>query len=119
MIKKIKLLLFTLLFIFPLNVLAQYPIVKGASSVTGESPLLPIFKTAKQGIILVLGAVGILAICGLVLALILYLTAAGDEDRIGDGAKIFKTSMLQIFIVVFGLTIIFLAQKILGGGGYF
>lgn len=112
--RKIKLLLYILLSAFPVKVLAQYPIVKGASSVSGDSPLLPLFNMAKQFMTLVLGILGILAIFGLLLALILYLTSAGDEDRIGDGAKVFKTAMLQFFIAVFGLAIVFLAQKILG-----
>jgi|GEM_PF-3218952 hypothetical protein len=119
MIKKIKFLFYTLFFIFPGTVLAQYPIVQGASSVSDNSIVLPILNTVRQVMTWVLGGIGMLAILSLLLSLMLYLISAGDEERIGDSAKAFKTAVVQIFIAVFGLTIVYFAGKVFDDQRYF
>jgi hypothetical protein len=111
---KIKVFFLSLFIIFPARVLAQYPIV-ASKKVSSDSFSPLIFNAAKQMIVLVLGIVGVLAIFGFVLSLVLYVTAAGDEERIGAGAKVFKTSLVQVFIVIFGLILVFFAQKVLAG----
>jgi len=119
MIKKIKFLLYTSFFIFPGTVLAQYPVVKGDSTVSGDSIFLPILNIVRQIITWVLGGIGMLAIFSLLLSLVLYLTSAGDEDRINDSSKALKTAVVQIFIAVFGLTIVYFAGKVFDDQRYF
>jgi hypothetical protein len=53
-----------------------------------------------------LGITGVLAIIMLVIGAIMYLTSAGDEDRIDSGKKIFKYSLIGIVIVMSALVIV-------------
>ncbi len=52
------------------------------------------------------GIVGILAIIMLVIGALMYLSAAGDEDRIDDGKKIVKFSIIGIIIAFAALIIV-------------
>lgn len=53
-----------------------------------------------------LSIVGILAVIMMVIGGVLYLTAAGDEDRIDTGKKIFKYSVFGIVIALVSLVLV-------------
>lgn len=53
-----------------------------------------------------LGIAGILALIMLVIGGIMYLTSAGDEERVESGKKIFKFSLIGIIIVMASMVIV-------------
>ncbi|HOW60597.1 MAG TPA: hypothetical protein P5548_01240 [Candidatus Moranbacteria bacterium] len=66
-----------------------------------------------------LAIVGILAVIGFVIAGIIYLTAAGDEDQIARGKKTMIYSLVGIIVALMGVIIIKAVQSMLGGGSSF
>lgn len=52
------------------------------------------------------GIVGILSIIMLIIGALMYLTSAGDEDRIDDGKKIVKYSIIGIIVAFAALVIV-------------
>jgi hypothetical protein len=63
-----------------------------------------------------LGLVGILGVIGFAIAGILYLTAAGDEDRIGYAKRAMTWSIVGVIVALLGLVIVRAAASMLGGG---
>lgn len=63
----------------------------------------------------ILGLVGFLGIIGFAIAGILYLTAAGDEDRIGTAKKAMMWSIVGVIVALLGVVIIQAANTMLGG----
>ena len=59
--------------------------------------------------------VGVLGVIGFVIAGIIYLTAAGDEDQIGRGKRTMINSIIGIIVALLGLIIIRAVQGMLGG----
>lgn len=59
--------------------------------------------------------VGIIAVIGFAIAGILYLTAAGDEDRIGTAKKAMMYSIIGVIVALLGLVILRAAENMLGG----
>jgi hypothetical protein len=53
-----------------------------------------------------LGIAGVLSLIMLVIGAIMYLTSAGDEERIDSGKKIFKYSLIGIVIIMSALVIV-------------
>ena len=62
-----------------------------------------------------LGIVGILGVIGFAIAGILYLTAAGDEDRIATAKKAMTWSIVGVVVALLGLVILKAAESMLGG----
>jgi len=62
-----------------------------------------------------LGIVGILGVIGFAIAGILYLTAAGDEDRIATAKKAMTYSILGVVVALIGLVILRAVESMLGG----
>ncbi len=58
--------------------------------------------------------VGIVAVIGFAIAGILYLTAAGDEDRIGTAKKAMTWSIVGVIVALVGLVILSAAENMLG-----
>jgi cytochrome bd-type quinol oxidase subunit 2 len=59
--------------------------------------------------------VGILAVIAFVIAGILYLTAAGNEDQIGKAKKAMVYAIVGVIVALLGLVVIFAVQALLGG----
>lgn len=59
--------------------------------------------------------VGILGVIGFAIAGILYLTAAGDEDRIATAKKAMTWSIVGVIVALLGLVILKAAGALLGG----
>jgi len=53
-----------------------------------------------------LGIAGVLTLIMLVIGGIMYLTSAGDEDRIDSGKKIFRNSLIGIVIILAAMVLV-------------
>lgn len=62
-----------------------------------------------------LGIVGVLGVIGFAIAGILYLTAAGDEERIATAKKAMTWSIVGVVVALLGLVILKAAETMLGG----
>jgi hypothetical protein len=67
----------------------------------------------------ILGIVGILGVIGFAIAGILYLTAAGDDDRIKTAKKAMMYSIVGILVALMGLIIMQAIKGALGGQSNF
>lgn len=63
----------------------------------------------------ILGLVGLLGIIGFAIAGILYLTAAGDDDRISTAKRAMTWSIVGVIVALLGVVIIQAANTMLGG----
>lgn len=63
-----------------------------------------------------LALVGMIAIIGFVIAGILYLTSAGDEEQIERAKKAMLYSIIGVVVALIGLVIIFAVDTLLSGG---
>jgi len=61
-----------------------------------------------------LGIVGFIGVIGFAIAGILYLTAAGDEDRIATAKRAMTWSIVGVIVALLGVVIIVAAQGLLG-----
>jgi len=66
-----------------------------------------------------LALVGILGVIGFAIAGILYLTAAGDEDRIGLAKRAMTWSIVGVIVALLGLVIVRAAASMIGGSNTF
>jgi hypothetical protein len=66
-----------------------------------------------------LGLVGFIGVIGFAIAGVLYLTAAGDEDRIAQAKKAMSYSIIGVIVAIVGVVILKAAQTMLGGTGQF
>ena len=62
-----------------------------------------------------MGLVGVVGVIGFAIAGILYLTAAGDEDRIGTAKKAMLYSIIGVIVAILGLVILKAAASMLSG----
>ncbi|HBI34090.1 MAG TPA: hypothetical protein DEA43_02875 [Candidatus Moranbacteria bacterium] len=53
-----------------------------------------------------LGTMGIIALIMLVIGAIMYLTSAGDEDRVKKGKEIFKYSLIGVFLAMASMVLV-------------
>ena len=63
----------------------------------------------------ILGLVGVLGVIGFAIAGILYLTAAGDEDRIATARRAMTWSIVGVIVALLGVVIIKAANSMLSG----
>lgn len=76
------------------------------SSSSTTSSALTLSEIAVKVLDFLLGISGVLSIIMMVIGGIMYLTSAGDEERIKKGKDIFKFSVLGIIIVLASLVIV-------------
>lgn len=109
-IKKISFGIASTLLVAPFAVFAQFEAPQGtglpAGSITG------ILTSAMNWLLTI---VAILGVIGFVIAGILYLTAAGDEDQIARGKRAMIYSIVGIIVALLGLVIISAAKSLLSG----
>jgi hypothetical protein len=117
--KKIKQMFYTVpaaLLVLPAAVLAaDYPTgpTVPSSSVVHISDS-PIYTILKNVLLYLLGIIGILAIVGFVVAGIMYITAAGDEDRVENAKKMLTYSIIGVVVALVGLVIVTALNAVLG-----
>jgi hypothetical protein len=112
--KKIKSLV-SLLYVLVLTV----PVVVGAQAGTPTGTNLP--QSTVSGIVIgimdwLLYIVGFLGVIGFAIAGILYLTAAGDDDRISKAKNAMLYSIIGVIVALAGLVVLQFANNMLGGG---
>lgn len=66
-----------------------------------------------------LGIVGVVGVIGFAIAGILYLTAAGDEERINKAKNAMLYSIIGVIVALAGLVALQFAKGMLGGGTNF
>ena len=62
-----------------------------------------------------LSIIGIVAVIGFIIAGIMYLTAAGDEKKIGKAKEAMQASIIGVIVALSGLVVIYAANNLLGG----
>lgn len=109
-IKKIAYGLAGYALVAPLAVMAQFQAPGGTGLPSGG-----IIDILTNGMKWLLVIVGILGVIGFVIAGIIYLTAAGDDDQIQKGKKAMVYSIVGVIVALLGVVIIKAVQSLLGG----
>lgn len=94
----------------PLAALAQFTTPGGTGLPSGG-----IVQILTNGMNWLLIIVGILGVVGFVIAGILYLTAAGDDDQISKAKRAMIYSIVGVLVALIGVVIIQAVQGLLGG----
>ena len=71
-----------------------------------DATALSLSQIALNVLNFLLGITGVLAITMLVVGGIMFMTSAGDEERVESGKKIFKFSLIGIVVVMASMTIV-------------
>ncbi|MFA9262373.1 MAG: hypothetical protein ACEQSB_03395 [Undibacterium sp.] len=85
----------------------------GAAPIPPGGTALSVLQIAQNVLDFLLAIIGVIAIIMLVVGGLMYLTAAGDEDRIDTGKKITKYSMIGIAIALSSIVLIRLVASLL------
>ena len=109
-IKKIVYGVASLVVALPAAVGAQFQEPTGTGLPAGS--LIGIITNGMNYLLIV---VGILGVIGFVIAGIIYLTAAGDEDQIERGKRTMINSIIGIIVALLGIVIIQAVKGLLGG----
>ena len=107
--EKLMYLIFSTVLLAPVSILAYDP---PANTTLPEGSITGIASNLMTWI---LGIVGFLGIIGFAIAGILYLTAAGDEDRIATAKRAMTWSIVGVIVALLGVVIIQAADNMLGG----
>ena len=88
----------------PSLVLAQWhlPTSGDAGGISADS----VYVVIQRLLWYLLGIIGILAVVGFVISGIMYITAAGDEDRVEMAKKMLTYSIVGIVVALLGLVIV-------------
>ena len=86
------------------------------SAGTPTGTIIDIIAATMNWLLAILGFLGII---GFVIAGILYLTAAGDEDQIGKAKNAMMYSIIGVIVALIGFVIINAVQAWLGGNDSF
>jgi len=88
---------------------AQYSAPAGTN--LPEQSLYEIISNIMYWLLMIVGIVGVI---GFAIAGILYLTAAGDEDRIGTAKNAMMYSIIGVIVALAGLVALQFAKGLLG-----
>jgi len=94
------------------------PCIVGAQFTAPGGTGLPsggVVQILTNGMNWILIIVGILGVIGFVIAGIIYLTAAGDDDQIAKGKKAMVYSIVGVIVALLGVVVIKAVQALLGG----
>ena len=86
-----------------------------ANALKSGTPQGSLIGIVEQTMYWLLGLVGFLGIIGFVIAGVLYLTAAGDEDQIGKAKNAMMYSIIGVIVALLGFIIIQAVTAWLGG----
>lgn len=99
---------------FPVSVFAQYTQPAGTNL-----PSNSIFKIIQGIMNWLLALIGIFGVIGFAIAGILYLTAAGDEDRINKAKSAMMYAIIGVVVALVGLIALKAAESMLGANSNF
>ena len=102
------------LFLAPIAALAQFNPPGGTNL-----PSASIFDIIRNLMFYLLAILGFVAVIGFVISGILYLVAAGDEDRQQTAKRAMICSITGVIVGLVGLVILFAAQRLLGAQSQF
>jgi len=102
------------LFLLPVVALAQFSPPGGTNL-----PSASIFDIIRNLMFYLLAILGFVAVIGFVISGILYLVAAGDEDRQATAKRAMIYSITGVIVGLVGLVILFAAQRLLGAQNQF
>ncbi len=102
------------LFLAPVAALAQF-VAPGGTNLPSAS----IFSIIQNIMFYLLAILGFVAVIGFVISGIMYLVAAGDEDRQAQAKRAMIYSITGVIVGLVGLVILFAAQKLLGAQNQF
>lgn len=105
-----------LLITAPHQVLAQF---EPPSSVETGLPVTPLFEIINSVMLWVLALIGVIAVISFVIAGILFLTSAGNEDQIATAKRAFVNAIVGVIVALLGLIILNAATNLLSGGNRF
>jgi hypothetical protein len=93
------------------------PIETGMTN-AGKSGLSnkPLYELAVTAMNWLLGAIGVFAVIAFAISGVLYLTAAGDDDRIKQAKTVMTTAITGVVVAMVGLIVLTAAKAFLGGG---
>jgi uncharacterized membrane protein len=94
----------------PLMVMAQFSVPKNTKLPGEGTTVLAIITRIMTWLLIVVGIVGVI---GFAIAGILYLTAAGDDDRISKAKNAMLYSIVGVVVALAGLVALTFAQNIL------
>lgn len=97
---------------------AQWGAGKGNAASAG-TPSGTIFNIIRSTMNWLLAILGFLGIIGFVIAGILYLTAAGNEDRIDQAKNAMMYSIIGVIVALLGFVVIQAVDTWLGAGSNF
>lgn len=110
-IKKIAFVLSAGALLAPMAVMAQ--LTQPAGTGLPTSSVTDIITNIMKWLLYLIGILGVI---GFVIAGILYLTAGGDETRIGKAKSQMLYSIIGIVVALLGLIVLNAVMAILGGG---
>lgn len=111
-VKKIAYGVVSTLVAAPAVAFAQLDTTAGGST---NLPAGSITNIITNGMKFLLIMVGILGVIGFVISGIIYLTAAGDEDRVGLGKKALVASITGVIVALLGIVILQAVKTALDG----
>lgn len=109
-IKKIAYGAVSMIIATPAMALAQFETPSGTGLPAGS-----IMGIITNGMNYLLILVGILGVIGFVISGLLYLTAAGDEDRIDKGKEALIASITGVIVALVGVVVLNAVKGMLGG----
>ena len=115
--EKIKIVvsyLISSLFFVPVAALAQFNPPAGTNL-----PSAPIFDIIRNVMLWLLAILGFIAVIGFVISGIMYLVAAGDEDRQASAKRAMYYSITGVIVGLVGLVILFAVARLLGAQNQF
>lgn len=107
-------LLLTMMFMAPALVFAQLTTPSGTG--LPQSSVMDIISNIMYWLLMIVGIVGVI---GFAIAGLLYLTAAGDEGRIGQAKNAMMYSIIGIIVALAGLVALQFAKSMLGAESNF
>lgn len=122
-IKKIFYAVFALILVStPLTALGAAPVSSGYNADNTAKVALglsnePIFVIITVFMNWLLGIIGVLAVVAFVIAGILYLTSAGDEDQAEKAKEVIKYAIIGLVVALLGLIIVNAITGLTGAAG--
>jgi hypothetical protein len=99
---------------FPMLAAAQFDLPSGTGLQSAS-----IYDIIQNFMMWILGLVGIIGVIGFAIAGVLYLTAAGDEDRINTAKKAMMYSIIGVIVALIGIVVLKAVNSMLGAESQF
>ena len=102
------------MFLVPVVTLAQFQVPGGTNL-----PQASLYEIIRNIMFWLLAILGFVAVIGFVISGILYLIAAGDEDKQETAKRAMIYSITGVIVGLAGLVVLFAANRLIGAQGQF